>query len=178
MSKSFKRIFLESMVIALAVAAILIPIGIFVGKRPLEDLLFVWMFAALLLGGSATIIRYLMTVARQRREVCLPCDFEEACALCLASLDLFPSYREHEFLPGSYTFMVINNPGVFATVAPEKFGWVDWVILKVVPKDDSETLITIETLADLNRAASVILDRQRHNADRIVEFFEARYQEQ
>jgi hypothetical protein len=123
---------------------------------------------------TITIVRYLLSTARQRREVLLACDFETACRYCLESLELFPFHRAHDLQPGSYTFVVFSHTigPVPTSMSPESLGWVDWVTLKVIPCDGSHTRVTIETLADLNRAAFVILDRQRHSADIFVEFLE------
>jgi hypothetical protein len=172
MSKSFTRMFLECVAISVIGSSVLVPIAVFVGKRPTEDVLFSWMSVSLLLGVASSVIRYLLSTARQKREVLLSCDFEEACDYCAATLELFPSHRVHEFQPGTYTFVVYTHTlgPLPVSMTPESLGWVDWVTLKVEPAGNSQTLIKIETLADLNRAAHVILDRAPHNADVIAEF--------
>ena len=151
MSKSFTRMFLECTVISVVGSSVLVPIAVLVGKRPPEDVLIGWLGVSLLLSAVSTIIRYLLSTARQKREVLIPCDIETACGYCVASLELFPCHRVHELQPGTYTFVVYTHTlgPLPVSMTPESLGWADWVTLQVEPRGSSQTLIKIETLADL-----------------------------
>jgi hypothetical protein len=172
--------FLEGTAVsALVLFVLMVTIGTAAGERAFGEVVgiaaLVGLGGGLLLGLFSAALRYLVHTRCQQREVILPCDFETACDLCLASFDLFPNRRVLESRPGAYEALVNNNPmlaSLPASLTPEQWGWAERVKLTVVPIDGSQTRVRIETQADLNRAAQVVVERKRHNADVIREYLE------
>lgn len=178
MQKSIGRMFLEGTVASsLVLFVVMVAIGLAAGQLPLIEILGWATLAAvgcgLLLGLFYASIVYLNRAGHQEREAILPCDFDAACAHCLASLEQFPNRRLLDSAPGTIEALVNNNPMLAKlppSMTPQKWGWVERVKLTVSPSADGKTTVKIETYADMNRSLQVVFEKRRHNADIIREY--------